>query len=332
MRKKTVIFSMLACCALSAALFIGLKTVGAQQGRPETHPGLQGNGTFIGPDGTVYNTLQDFIESKHKCGTLERAEEDNSVGNGRAAGGAAPNVLTRAAGSVTINVYYHVIQQNGTAGTSGVGFVPTSWLDAQINVLNAAYSGAAPGGVGANTPFRFIKSGTDYTLNSTWYGAGPGTAAETDMKNTLRLGTADDLNFYLNGGAGLLGWATFPTDYATNPKRDGVVCYWASLPGSNYTPYNLGDTATHEVGHWLGLYHTFQGGCSGIGDDVSDTPAERSAAYGCPSNRDTCKGKTVGLDPIENFMDYTDDACMYLFSTGQSTRMDSFWATYRENK
>lgn len=332
-RKKQLLVSLISICILSGALFVGLRSAGAQQGRPETHPGLQSNGSFIGPDGTVYASLQDFIDSKHKCGTPERFDEDsnNGNGNGRAASDAVGSASRVAGSPVTVNVYYHVIQQNGTAGSSGTGFVPTSWLDAQINVLNEAYAGIAPGGAGANTPFRFVKAGTDYTVNSTWYGAGPGTTAETQMKTALRIGTADDLNFYLNGGAGLLGWATFPSDYAANPKRDGVVCYWASLPGSNYTPYNLGDTATHEIGHWLGLYHTFQGGCNGNGDFVSDTAAERSATYGCPVSQDSCKSK-AGIDPVENFMDYTDDPCMYRFSAGQSTRMDSMWTTYRDGK
>lgn len=217
-----------------------------------------------------------------------------------------------------INVYFHVIRR-GT-GTSN-GDVPSSWITNQINVLNAAYSG---------TGWSFTLVSTSRTTNSTWFTGCYG-SSETAMKNALRQGTADDLNIYsCSPSGGILGYATFPSSYSSAPKKDGVVILYSSMPGGNAAPYNEGDTGTHEVGHWMGLYHTFQGGCSANGDYVSDTPAERSAAYGCPSGRNTCSG--AGFDPITNFMDYTDDSCMFQFSGGQDARMDSQFTTYRYNR
>ncbi len=221
----------------------------------------------------------------------------------------------------TIPVYIHVIRNS-----SGGGDVSDSRIAQQMAVLNNAF---------ASTGWGFSLVGTTRTDNSTWYTCSGG-SCESQMKNALRQGTADDLNIYLNNmGGGLLGWATFPSSYAGNPKNDGVVVLSASLPGGSAAPYNLGDTATHEVGHWMGLYHTFQGGCArnatSGGDLVSDTPAEKSPAYGCPTGRDSCRN-IAGLDPITNFMDYTDDACMNTFSAGQDARMDSLFTTYRFGK
>lgn len=224
----------------------------------------------------------------------------------------------------TIPVYFHVI--NKGSGVSNGDITDTAISD-QINVLNAAY---------ASTGWTFVLAATDRTTNSTWYNGCATTSTETSMKNALRQGTADDLNLYsCNPSGGLLGWATFPSSYASSPKYDGVVILYSSLPGGSAAPYNLGDTATHEIGHWMGLYHTFQGGCaknaSTGGDLVSDTPAEKSAAYGCPTGRNSCASIT-GDDPINNFMDYTDDSCMNTFSSVQDTRMDSQFSTYRYGK
>jgi hypothetical protein len=220
----------------------------------------------------------------------------------------------------TINVYYHVINKG-----SGIanGDVPLSQIQDQIQVLNNAFGGSYG--------WSYTLAGVTRTTNSRWYSLRQGSKNERDMKNALRQGTADDLNIYsANLQGGLLGWATFPSSYSGSPKMDGVVILYSSVPGGSAVPYNEGDTATHEVGHWMGLYHTFQGGCTGNGDFVGDTPAEASPAYGCPNGRDTCSGG--GADPIENFMDYSDDFCMFQFTSGQDARMDSQFTTYRYGK
>ena len=259
---------------------------------------------------------------KIRCGTRDLDEATARAADDYARAMFAQVGGSRAAGAAPIQVYWHVIN-NGT-GTAN-GDIPSSQINGQITVLNQAF---------ASTGYSFMLAAVDRTTNAAWYTATNGTTAERNMKDALRQGSADDLNIYSNNmGGGLLGWATFPSSYASSPKMDGIAILFSSVPGGTTVPYNEGDTATHEVGHWLGLYHTFQGGCSNSGDLVSDTAAERSPAYGCPVGRDSCAGKKFsGLDPIRNFMDYTDDACMNLFTSGQVTRIDAQWTTYRNGK
>ncbi|MEO6334236.1 MAG: zinc metalloprotease [Pyrinomonadaceae bacterium] len=233
---------------------------------------------------------------------------------------ARAGLLTEAAGGV-VNVYFHVV--NAGAGINN-GDVTTTMINNQITVLSQAY---------ASRGWTFNLVATNRTTNATWYNNCYG-SSETAMKTALHQGTAVDLNIYTcNPSNGILGYATFPSSYSGAPLKDGVVILHSSLPGGSAVPYAEGDTATHEVGHWMGLYHTFQGGCAKSstsgGDLVADTPAERSAAYGCPSGRDTCRN-IAGLDPTENFMDYTDDACMFAFTPNQATRMNAQWTAYRQ--
>jgi hypothetical protein len=168
--------------------------------------------------------------------------------------------------------------------------------------------------------------------NDAWYKVVPG-KVERDMKRALYTGDSETLNVYVADiGAGLLGWAYFPQGYNSGRDYiDGVVMLDESMPGGTAgtgAKYGLGDTLVHEVGHWLALHHTFNAGCSASNDFVVDTPKEAHPQFDCPpDSTNTCAAP--GNDPIHNFMDYTQDSCMYLFTAGQAKRMNDAWINFR---
>ncbi len=265
------------------------------------------------------------IEVRAKPGA-KTPEPDASQGAGSdLLQGKEPTALSRA-GSIEVPTYVHVIAK----GTERVdGNLSDEEVAAQMAVLNDSFAGRTGRGA-AKTAFRFKVVKTTRTVNAAWYDMLPGSTAEREAKQALRQGGDETLNIYLSGlGDGLLGYAYFPQQGGNSkPWQDGVVVLNESIPGGAVRNYDAGDTLPHEVGHWLGLYHTFQNGCSTAGDRVSDTPAMSVPTGGCPTNKDTCLSDP-GLDPVENLMDYSYDACMYAFTAGQAARMDAVWKAWR---
>lgn len=215
--------------------------------------------------------------------------------------------------TITIPVAFHVITAHGA------GDVSDAQIADQVAELNRTFAGSG---------FQFTLAGTDRTDHPGWFKMTPGTGRETNAKEALAVDPAHTLNVYTaQPGKNLLGWAYFPWSAPEDHFIHGVVVHWASLPGGAFPRYNLGRTLVHETGHYLGLLHTFQGGCVAPGDEIADTPFEASPAFGCPLGRDTCVDP--GLDPIENYMDYTDDACYTQFTSEQLARMDAVVPAYR---
>ena len=260
--------------------------------------------------GQEFASKAEFAE-RYRCGTRNVYEpEQKQIERGVKIWMKKNEGTFNVAAASNVRVYFHVIHCGSTGNLS------SSMVNSQITVLNQAYQG--------QFNFTLNSADIDYTNNCTWYN---GFSGEQKIKKALHKGTCKDLNIYTAKLKNrLLGWATFPSDCTANPSKDGVVLLDQSLKGGTAAPYNEGDTGTHEVGHWVGLYHTFQGGCNPPGDYVDDTAFEAQPQYDC-ENRDSCP--QAGSDPIHNFMDYTDDACMNQFTTGQNSRAKTVSATYR---
>ena len=220
----------------------------------------------------------------------------------------------------TIPVYFHVFTDGA------VGNLTDRQLQQQIDVLNAGFGGFEGG---AYTGFSFKLAGAERIDNANWfYNLGPGSPVEREAKAATHRGDAKTLNVWTTNGPGYLGFATFPSWYKRSPQLDGIVLDYNSFIGGAYgTHFSLAKTGTHETGHWLGLLHTFQGGCNDKGDYVADTPDERFPTSGCPEGQDSCP--SPGIDPIHNYMDYSWDSCYDQFTAGQGSRMQDFYSYFR---
>lgn len=213
----------------------------------------------------------------------------------------------------TIDVAFHNIVNGGE------GFVSDRTFEEQIRVMNERYAGSG---------FQFRLRSIDRTDRYAWFKMLPGTGAEKQCKMALAIDPAHTLNVYTcSPGHSLLGWAYLPFSFPEDYFLHGVVIHYGSVPDGFIANYNEGLTLVHETGHYLGLFHTFQGGCVPPGDDVDDTPFEASPAFGCPIGRNTCP--QPGDDPIHNYMDYTYDACYTEFTPLQIDRMQTIVVAYR---
>ena len=232
-----------------------------------------------------------------------------------------------------IPVVVHIIQSS-----NGTGSMPDSRAISQIEILNEDFqalagSNGAPGNDGqiefylaTEDPNGNPTTGITHSTNTTWYNDGG------SYYNTLAWDTNRYLNIYTNSASGALGYVPdLPQGGISGSNADRVVILHSTF-GRNapFNPFNLGRTVTHEVGHYLGLYHTFDNGCGSsscytTGDRICDTNGESSPTFGCPNNRNSCGGTA----PFHNYMDYSDDVCMNQFTIEQNNRMRCSLLTYR---
>ncbi len=236
-----------------------------------------------------------------------------------------------------IPVVVHIIMN-----TSGQGAISDALVQSQIDILNEDFQAIAGtnGGNGTFSNFQFYladrdpagnpTNGITRSTNNTWFNDGGA------YYNTLAWDTNRYLNFYTNQAGGALGYVpNLPQGGIVGSNVDRVVILWSTF-GLNAPfgpPYNKGRTATHELGHYFGLYHPFQGACAPAsncynnGDLICDTLPDQTSHFGCPLNANTCGDP----DPITNYMEYTDDLCMEEFTPEQVNRMRCTIENWRPN-
>ena len=309
--------SRLRLCAAAAALCTFAAAAPSSTAQSRLAPTLSLTQSANGHERCV---LPNPSESSIRAVQTRLHERFGAAGAMRISGGGFPQL--------NIPIAYHVV-----TSTSGQGVIPDSRLDAQHQVLVDAF---APWG------FNFVEVARTETANDDWYGevdlaGSTDNAASLAMKTALAIDPTTTINVFFSefSNPDGLGYAQFPTESDEGSPRWSVVNKTGTEPGGNVSPYNGGDTATHEIGHMLGLFHTFQGGChadaqcASAGDRVCDTPAESSPnGTTCDLNRDTCP-TSEGNDPVENFMDYSADDCLIEFTQGQAERMHAVVSTSR---
>ena len=254
-------------------------------------------------------TLQDTGSPELFALDLERAFRDVQARNPKNAEAAAEAPLQ-------INVVFHVL-----SGASLEGNLSESTLADQVSVINTAYQSSG---------LQFRIAEVRRYPNSPYFAGGcfPTTESGIRMKSELAVDSARFVNIYTCklDLPYIAGYGTLPDEFPEGDPRHGLVIDYAAISGGS-APLDLGHTLVHELGHYFGLLHTFQGGCADPGDGISDTPAEASPAYGCQFGRDSCP--QAGLDPINNYMDYSEDQCTDRFTALQGERMRALIGVYR---
>lgn len=258
-----------------------------------------------GPTDVLVNDVDGGVRPMRRCGTpvlpeADRLRVEEAVALSRLL---LPELEER---KRTIPVAWHVIHKGPN------GDLTTDEVLAQIDVMNKAYKKFG-------STFELVR--LDRKGKGAWFKKCQKDRPFNKMTRKLAVDPTHTLNIYTcRPGDDLLGFTIPPGALPEDHPWNAVVIHYGSLPNGPLFPYDEGDTLVHEVGHYFGLAHTFENGCTAPGDEVNDTPFEASPAFGCQIGRDTCP--QAGLDPVRNYMDYSDDGCLTTFSKGQRKRMN----------